>query len=236
MSSEEDTIKKNMNTVPFQNRYYVQIIVFCQVLLVIILLGTLMLPFFFEVLEIESDPSLIYFPYLAYIPNTITIVFILQVMKKFYLIQIGKLSPEMNGNYMDKLISSFQTEDEISGLSNILRRISILLAFIVTAFMWLLGFGTIPFGEGGLLLSPMNMLTLPFSLSGIMIYIVYGIQKEKNKVIGWLLIVFLVNIIVHIVAIALADDYLVLPLSLSYQISAFLLVLARFLYFNYSTK
>jgi hypothetical protein len=234
MSNKGSETTEIANIVPLQNKYYTQTIVIFQAVYVIILIGTLILPFFLDFLGIKRDPAFIYFPYLVYIPNTLTIVLLLSAMKKFYLMQIGKTDSEYSRNYFDRFISSFQSEKNISGFSNILRRISILLTFFITVFAWFIGITTIPTGGESLLLSPMNLLTLSFAVSGLMIYIGYGIKRENQDMLLYLLLVFLANILFHILGVILTGDYLVLPMSLSYQVSAFVLVMARFTYFQLS--
>ncbi len=225
MHDEDPSLEKPKYDTPralsFWNRN-IWLITLFQVAFLFILISTMIIaiPSVMDYLNIEYDAAMTIFPFLAYIPHTLSIIIILQIIKR-----IIERSVEDKG--ID-FYSLFQWDKDYSKKINLVRKVSISLVIFITAISWIFGIATIPMGES-LLFSPMNMITLSSTLSFLVIWLSLGITQESRKAVLYLLILLVFNSLLHTWAVVLADDTLVLPFTLSYQVLAIVLCGFRWL-------
>jgi len=210
---------------PFRSRRkYYQVITASQMVFILILIGTLLIVIkpIRNYLGVIDDPAMVIFPIMAYIPHTVSIIALLEIIK-----QLDKRNLSGDAT-IESFYSLFQTEPTSSTLVQSIRWMSIGIVTIVTAISWIFGILSIPFGDS-LILSPMNMITLSLILSFLIVWFIYSIRIENNPAAGYLILLAVFNITINTAAIIVVGDILALPLTLSYQILALILILSRWL-------
>jgi len=161
------------------NRLAMYIFILIGILLTILVI-TLLVP-------VVDDPPIYHYPFMVYLPLSLTLNFLL------YLIA-GILLRKSEGKFKDKsanwgilltLFNRVEWEENIPSWRRIFRYLTLMTFIIGTV-----GFLIIGIVAPDHIISPMNMLFLPFVLSMITAWIVLGL-KQENVIIALILFILL---------------------------------------------
>ena len=206
------------------NRIALYIFILIPILL-FILIVTLIVP-------IPDDPPIYHFPFMVYLPISLSF--------NFLLLLIGcNLLRKNGGNFKKKsdnwgmftiLLQKIEWEQKLTGWRKIFQMLSLIALISAIGGFFLIGIAAPSY-----LFSPLNMLLLPFISGMLAIWISAGVRKENILVALVLLILIACFILLTVGALLLAEDIRIIMFAVSYQILAFILVAIRVISY-YSKK
>ena len=206
------------------NRIALYIFILIPILLFILIM-TLIVP-------IPDDPPIYHFPFMAYLPISLSINFLL------FLIGCNLLRKN-EGNFKQKsdnwgffttLLKKIEWEENLTGWRKIFQMLSMIALLIAIGSFFLIGIAAPSY-----LFSPLNMLFLPFIFGMLAIWISAGIRKENILVTAIVLILIACFILLTVGALLIAQDIRIIMFTVSYQILAFIFVAIRVISY-YSKK
>lgn len=175
------------------------------------------------------DPAIWLFPFMFYISYTLTIISIL--ITNIFVLLVKKhttISETIRKKkFVSRIIERIAWQDNISGWRKSIRLVLVFLMSFLTVIILALGFVEI-----GLLFSPMNAFYLTIYLSLLLGWLVLGIKEENIKTCYLFIIGLSINLILHISAVIIAGDELLLPFSLSHQIIVLSILIAKLIKSN----
>jgi len=180
------------------------------------------------IVPIPDDPPIYHFPFMVYIPYSLTLNFLLFLIAGVNLRKNDGKFKKMSDrwSFMVKLYEKFQWEVDLRLWQKIIRIISSILLFGAIIVFFLIGFMAPLY-----FFSPMNMFFLPFVFCTLAVWISYGLKKEHIIIALWLFLLLLVYIVLFISALFIAQDTMILFLATSYQFIALILILIRLIYY-----
>ncbi len=184
------------------------------VALVCILIITIIVP-------IEDDPPIYHYPFMVYLECGLVLVVLLLLIVGVLLRKKEVIFKKRNQKegILNRVLSYIEWEEDIHLWRKITRIISMSL---------FIGINLIVFGVGifeyQLLVSPMNMLVLPFNLSIISIWIGMGVKRKNTITLIALFLIVAIVMGLAIGAIAIAQDERILGIVVSHQIIALCLL------------
>jgi len=196
---------------------------FLNVALLFILIITLIVP-------IQDDPPIYHYPYMVYLPYSLSINFLLFIIAGINLRQNeGKFkNVSDNWNFMLMMYEKIQWKNSFSLWERVIRNLCAILLFGAFIAFFLIGFVAPPY-----FFSPMNMFFLPFVFCLLSVWISYGLKRENNNVALWLFILLLLFIVLFISALIIAQDMMIMFITISYQIIALILLLIRIIIYGF---
>ena len=176
------------------------------------------------IVPIPDDPPIYHFPFMVYIEYGLAKILLLFLISGVLLKQKGTTFKTRIGRskVITSLIDKIEWEDKPSLWRRILRRISIIAFLFAT-----LGFGLLIFVIPEYWVSPMNLLYLPFVFSMSLLWTCMGVKKENISIVLYSFLLLSLLMCLDIAAIIIAQDQLVLPLAISYQIVTLFLIALR---------
>ena len=196
---------------------------FLNVALLFMLIVTLIVP-------IPDDPPIYHFPFMVYIPYSLSINFLLFTIAGINLRKNEGKFKNMsdNWNFMLKMYEKIQWKEKFSLWERIIRNLCAILLFGAIIAFFLIGFVAPPY-----FFSPMNMFFLPFVFCLLAVWISYGLKKENIIIALWLFILLLVFIVLFISALLIAQDTMIMFLTTSYQFIALIFLLIRLIIYAF---
>ena len=195
----------------------VRLILSINIITVIIIFGSLIVP-------IPDDPPIYHFTFMVYLEYGLAKILLLFLISGVLLKKKGTTFKAKIGRsrVIASLIDKIEWEDKPPIWRRVLRRISIIAFFFTTV-----GYGLMIFAAPWNWFSPMNLLYLPFVFSMILLWTCMGVKKENISIVldSFLLLGLLMWL--DILAIIIAQDQLVLPLSITYQVVTLFLIALR---------
>ncbi|MHA1104876.1 MAG: hypothetical protein ACTSPN_04045 [Promethearchaeota archaeon] len=173
---------------------------------------------------IPDDPPIYHYPFMIYLEYGLCKIFLLFLISGVLLKQNGTTFKAKIGRskFITSLIDKIEWEDKPAIWRKHMRRISIIAFLFAT-----LGFGLLFFVIPVYWFSPMNALYLPFVFCMLLLWMCMGVPKQNISIV--LFSFFLLGILMglEILAIVIAQDQLVLPLVISYQVVTLFLIALR---------
>lgn len=199
---------------------------FLNAALLFMLIVTLIVP-------IPDDPPIYHFPFMVYIPYSLSINFLLFTISGINLRKNEGKFKNMsdNWNFMLKMYEKVQWKDQFSLWERIIRNLCAILLFGAFIAFFLIGFVAPPY-----FFSPMNMFFLPFVFCLLAVWISYGLKKENIIIALWLFILLLLFIVLFISALIIAQDTMIMFLTTSYQFIALTLLLLRLIIYVFHER
>ena len=176
------------------------------------------------VVPVPDDPPIYHFPFMVYIEYGLAKILLLFLISGVLLKKKGMTFKAKIGRnkIINSLIDKIEWEDKPPIWRRVLRGISIIAFLFAT-----LGFGLLFFVIPVYWFSPMNLLYLPFVFCMILLYTCMGVKKENISIVLDSFLLLMVLMWLDILAIIIAQDQLVLPLAISYQIITLFLIALR---------
>jgi hypothetical protein len=195
----------------------VRLILSINIVSAIIIIGSILIP-------IPDDPPIYHFPFMVYLEYGLAKILLMFLISGVLLKKKGTTFKVKFGRskVITSLIDKIEWEDKPSLWRRVLRRVSIIAFFFAT-----LGFGLLLFVIPEYWFSPMNLLYLPFVFSMILLWMCMGVKKENISIVLDSFLLLLVLMWLDILAIIIAQDQLVLPFAISYQIVTLFLIALR---------
>jgi len=176
------------------------------------------------VVPIPDNPPIYHFPFMVYLEYGLAKILLLFLISGVLLKQKGKTFKAKIGRsrVIKSLIDKIEWENKPPVWRRVLRRISIIAYLFAT-----LGFGLLLFIAPLYWFSPMILLYLPFVFCMILLWMCMGVKKENISIILDSFLLLMVLMWLDIIAIIIAQDQLVLPLAITYQIVTLFLIALR---------
>lgn len=176
------------------------------------------------IVPIPDDPPIYHFPFMVYLEYGLAKILLMFLISGVLLKKKGTTFKVKFGRskVITSLIDKIEWEDKPSLWRRVLRRVSIIAFFFAT-----LGFGLLLFVIPEYWFSPMNLLYLPFVFSMILLWTCMGVKKENISIVLDSFLLLLVLMWLDILAIIIAQDQLVLPFAITYQIVTLFLIALR---------
>jgi len=195
----------------------VRLILTINIITACIIIVTLIVP-------IPDDPPIYHFPFMVYLEYGIAKILLMFLISGVLLKKKGTTFKAKfgKGKVITSLIDKIEWEDKPSLWRRVLRRVSIIAFLFAT-----LGFGLLLFVIPEYWFSPMNLLYLPFVFSMILLWMCMGVKKENISIVLDSFLLLVVLMWLDILAIIIAQDQLVLPLAISYQVVTLFLIALR---------
>jgi hypothetical protein len=198
------------------NRIAVYIFILIPIFLFILII-TLVVP-------IPDDPPIYHFPFMVYLPISLTFNFLLFVVAGILLRKNEGLFKEKSDNWgiLTTLFHKIEWEENLTGWRKMLKWLSMIALIIGIGGFFFIGIFAPTY-----MFSPLNMLFLPLVFGVLSIWISTGVKKENISVAIILLVLIGGFIGLSAGALIIGQDILVIPFAISYQIIAFALVAIR---------
>ncbi len=176
------------------------------------------------VVPILDDPPIYHFPFMVYLEYGIAKILLMFLISGVLLKKKGTTFKVKFGRskVITSLIDKIEWEDKPSLWRRVLRRVSIIAFFFAT-----LGFGLLLFVIPVYWFSPMNLIYLPFVFSMSLLWTCMGVKKENISIVLYSFLLLVVLMWLDILAIIIAQDQLVLPFAITYQIVTLFLIALR---------
>jgi hypothetical protein len=197
--------------------FIVRLILTINIITACIIIVTLVVP-------IPDDPPIYHFPFMVYLEYGLAKILLLFLISGVLLKKKGMAFKAKIGRsrIITSLINKIEWEDKTPLWRRILRRISI-IAFLFATF----GYGLMVFAALWNWFSPMNLLYLPFVFSMLLLWTCMGIKKENISMVLYSFLLLGILMLLDILAIIIAQDQLVLPLAITYQVVTLCLIVLR---------
>jgi len=175
------------------------------------------------------DPAIWLFPFMFYISYALTIISILIINIFVLFVKKNNTMSETirKKKFVGRIIERIEWQDKISGWRKSIRLVLLFAMSFLTIIILALGFVEI-----GLLFSPMNTFYFTLYLSLLIVWLALGLKEENIKNCYLFIICLSINLMLHVSAVIIAGDELLLPLSLSYQIFALCVLIVRLIKSN----
>ena len=195
----------------------VRLILTINIITACIIIVTLIVP-------IPDDPPIYHFPFMVYLEYGIAKILLMFLISGVLLKKKGTTFKVKFGRskVITSLIDKIEWEDKPSLWRRVLRRISIIAYLFAT-----LGFGLLLFIAPLYWFSPIILLYLPFVFCMILLWMCMGVKKENISIVLDSFLLLLVLMWLDILAIIIAQDQLVLPFAITYQIVTLFLIALR---------
>jgi len=195
----------------------VRLILTINIITACIIVVTLIVP-------IPDDPPIYHFPFMVYLEYGLAKILLLFLISGVLLKKKGMTFKAKIGRsrFIISLIDKIEWEEKPPIWRRVLRRISVIAFLFAT-----LGYGLMIFAAPWNWFSPMNLLYLPFVFSTILLWMCMGVKKENIRIVLDSFLLLLVLMWLDILAIIIAQDQLVLPLAITYQIVTLFLIALR---------
>jgi hypothetical protein len=176
------------------------------------------------IVPIPDDPPIYHFPFMVYLEYGLAKILLLFLISGVLLKKKGTTFKAKFGKskVITFLIDKIEWEDKPSIWRRVLRRLSIIAFLFAT-----LGYGLLLFFAPLYWFSPMNLLYLPFVFSMILLWTCMGVKKENISIVLDSFLLLVVFMWLDILAIIIAQDQLVLPLAITYQVVTLFLIALR---------
>jgi len=195
----------------------VRLILTINIITACIIIVTLIVP-------IPDDPPIYHFPFMVYLEYGIAKILLMFLISGVLLKKKGTAFKVKFGRskVITSLIDKIEWEDKPSIWRRVLRRLSIIAFLFAT-----LGYGLLLFFAPLYWFSPMILLYLPFVFSMILLWTCMGVKKENISIVLDSFLLLVVFMWLDILAIIIAQDQLVLPLAITYQVVTLFLIALR---------
>ncbi|MHA1194348.1 MAG: hypothetical protein ACTSP9_19035 [Promethearchaeota archaeon] len=176
------------------------------------------------VVPIPDDPPIYHFPFMVYIEYGLAKILLLFLISGVLLKKKGMTFKAKIGRnkIITSLIDKIEWEDKPSLWRRVLMSISIIAFLFAT-----LGFGLLFLVIPVYWFSPMNLLYLPFVFCMILLWTCMGVKKENIRIVLYSFLLLGLLMCLDIAALIIAQDQLVLPLAISYQVVTLFLIALR---------
>ncbi|MHA1669585.1 MAG: hypothetical protein ACTSV5_03295 [Promethearchaeota archaeon] len=176
------------------------------------------------IVPIYDNPPIYHFPFMVYLEYGLAKILLLFLISGVLLKKKGATFKAKIGKskVITSLINKIEWEDKPSIWRRILKRISIILFLFATV-----GYGLMVFAAPWNWFSPMNLLYLPFVFSMILLWTCMGVKKENISIVLYSFLLLGLLMCLDIGALIIAQDQLVLPLAIPYQVVTLFLIALR---------
>ena len=176
------------------------------------------------IVPIPDDPPIYHFPFMVYLEYGLAKILLMFLISGVLLKKKGTAFKVKFGRskVITSLIDKIEWEDKPSIWRRVLRRLSIIAFLFAT-----LGYGLLLFFAPLYWFSPMILLYLPFVFSMILLWTCMGVKKENISIVLDSFLLLVVFMWLDILAIIIAQDQLVLPLAITYQVVTLFLIALR---------
>ena len=176
------------------------------------------------VVPIYDNPPIYHYPFMVYLEYGLAKILLLFLISGVLLKKKETTFKAKIGRskVITSLIDKIEWEDKPAIWRRVLRRISIIAFLFAT-----LGFGLLLFVIPEYWFSPMNLLYLPFVFSMSLLWMCMGVKKENISIVLYSFLLLGLLMCLDIAALIIAQDQLVLPLAISYQIVTLFLIVLR---------
>ena len=200
-----------------RTRLIVRFILAINIITAFILITTIIVP-------IPDDPPIYHFPFMVYLEYGLAKILLMFLISGVLLKKKGTTFKAKIGRsiIISSLIDKIEWEDKPPSWRRVIRRLSIIAFLFAT-----LGFGLLLFIAPLYWFSPMVMLYLPFVFCMLLLWMCMGVKKENIGIVFDSFLLLMLLMWLEILAIYIAQDQLVLPLAISYQLVTLFLIALR---------